>query len=152
MRQKRHWQASQELPERFVSLTVTIDGLDARQKFQRDRAGGSATLQFGQGIRACRVNRDGRQKLRVTSRKVQHVIIGHEKPRKTRKTVTCFVVEIIAGQNHRPLKGRFPDPGKKFFEVLLIQRGIAGRGLEPDVGSQQIDKWALPPTRRDLAT
>ena len=47
MRQKRELQQGHAFPERFVSVAVTIDGLDARQEFQKNGAGVGATLQFG---------------------------------------------------------------------------------------------------------
>ena len=48
--------------------------------------------------------------------------------------MTRFVVEIIARENHRPSERRFFDPVKQSFNVELIERRVARRNLETDVG------------------
>ena len=54
--QKRKTQTSHALPERLVNLPVTIDGLHAGQKLEKNGTGFSATLQLGDGVLPRRVN------------------------------------------------------------------------------------------------
>ncbi len=88
----------------------------------------------------------------MTSCKLEDVIIRDKKARQTWKSMTCFVIEIIASENHRPRQRGFFEPGKQAFDVSLIKRRVSRRGLEADVGGHQIDERALPPSCRYSAT
>ena len=70
----------------------------------------------------------------MTFCKLEDVVVRHKKARQARKATTRFVVEIIASENHRPPKGRSFDPVQQSFNVKLIERRVARRSLETDVG------------------